>query len=45
MDLVVHFEMPAGDSKRMSEFYTKAFGWEMKRLDIARLREVSEGKY
>jgi uncharacterized protein len=25
---VVHFEMPAVDRKRMSEFYTKAFGWE-----------------
>lgn len=25
---VVHFEMPADDSKRMSEFYTKAFGWK-----------------
>jgi uncharacterized protein len=29
---VVHFEMPADDSKRMSEFYTKAFGWETNQL-------------
>lgn len=26
---VVHFEMPAKDKKRVSEFYTKVFGWEM----------------
>jgi len=25
---VVHFEVPAEDSKRMSEFYTKVFGWK-----------------
>lgn len=29
---VVHFEMPAGDSKRMSEFYTNAFGWQTQDL-------------
>ncbi len=28
MNPVVHFEMPAEDSKRMAEFYTKAFGWQ-----------------
>ena len=28
MDPVVHFEMPADDPKRMSEFYAKAFGWQ-----------------
>jgi len=28
MDPVVHFEMPAEDRKRMSGFYTKAFGWQ-----------------
>lgn len=28
MNPVVHFEMPAKDSKRMADFYTKAFGWE-----------------
>ena len=27
MNPVVHFEMPAGDTKRMADFYTKAFGW------------------
>lgn len=25
---VVHFEMPAEDKKRMSDFYTNVFGWE-----------------
>jgi len=28
MNPVVHFEMPAKDRKRMSEFYTKTFGWK-----------------
>ena len=32
MNPVVHFEMPAEDSKRMSEFYTKAFGWQVKQM-------------
>lgn len=32
MNPVVHFEMPAEDGKRMSEFYTKAFGWQIKQL-------------
>ncbi len=32
MNPVVHFEMPAKDRKRVSEFYTKAFGWNMKQL-------------
>jgi uncharacterized protein len=32
MNPVVHFEMPAEDTKRMSEFYTKAFGWEMNQM-------------
>ncbi len=27
MDSVVHFEIPADDPKRASEFYNKAFGW------------------
>lgn len=30
MDPVVHFEMPMSNESRVSEFYTKAFGWEMK---------------
>jgi hypothetical protein len=28
MDSVVHFEIPAKDPKRASDFYTKAFGWK-----------------
>ena len=27
MNPVVHFEMPADDSERMSSFYNKVFGW------------------
>lgn len=29
---VVHFEMPAEDRKRMSDFYTKTFGWKANQL-------------
>ena len=29
---VVHFEMPAEDNARVTEFYTKAFGWQMDQL-------------
>jgi uncharacterized protein len=29
---VVHFEMPAHDKKRMSEFYTLVFGWQTKMM-------------
>lgn len=29
MDSVVHFEIPAKDVKRASDFYTKAFGWQI----------------
>jgi predicted enzyme related to lactoylglutathione lyase len=29
MDSVVHFEMPYEDGKRLSEFYSKAFGWQL----------------
>ncbi len=29
MDSVVHFEIPAKNLKRASEFYTKAFGWQI----------------
>ena len=32
MNPVVHFEMPAVDSKRMSEFYSRAFGWQTNTL-------------
>ncbi len=28
MNSVVHFEMPAEDTKRMADFYSKAFGWK-----------------
>lgn len=28
MNPVVHFELPAKDTKRMSQFYQKAFGWQ-----------------
>jgi uncharacterized protein len=29
MDSVVHFEIPAKDVKRASDFYSKAFGWNL----------------
>lgn len=29
---VVHFEMPAKDKKRVADFYTKAFDWNMMQL-------------
>ena len=32
MDPVVHFEMPAGDRKRMADFYTTVFGWKTQML-------------
>ena len=32
MNPVVHFEMPATDRKRMSEFYEKTFGWQTKMM-------------
>jgi predicted enzyme related to lactoylglutathione lyase len=32
MKPVVHFEMPADDKKRMADFYTKVFGWQMQFL-------------
>lgn len=32
MNPVVHFEMPAKDKKRVAEFYTKVFGWNMQQL-------------
>jgi uncharacterized protein len=28
MNPVVHFELPAGDTKRMAGFYTRVFGWQ-----------------
>ena len=32
MNPVVHFEMPYKDPKRVSKFYSSAFGWDMKYL-------------
>ncbi len=32
MNPVVHFEMPAKDKKRVADFYTKVFGWNMQQL-------------
>lgn len=29
---VVHFEMPAKDRQRVSDFYSKVFGWKMNQL-------------
>lgn len=29
---VVHFEMPAKDKKRVSNFYSKVFGWNMQQM-------------
>ena len=32
MNPVVHFEMASEDGKRMSNFYTKVFGWQTQQL-------------
>jgi hypothetical protein len=32
MNPVVHFEMPAGDRKRMAGFYSEVFGWKTELL-------------
>lgn len=32
MNPVVHFEIPAEDKKRMSDFYSKVFGWKTEML-------------
>jgi uncharacterized protein len=32
MDSVVNFEIPADDTERAREFYTRAFGWGMNRV-------------
>lgn len=32
MNPVVHFEMPADDNKRVSEFYSNVFGWKMNEM-------------
>jgi hypothetical protein len=52
MNPVVHFEMPAEDRKRMSEFYTRVFGWKTEQLGedmgnyvLATTTEVDEKGY
>lgn len=32
MNPVIHFEMPADDRKRMTDFYTNVFGWKTQQL-------------
>jgi predicted enzyme related to lactoylglutathione lyase len=32
MNPVIHFEMPAEDRKRMSNFYTNVFGWQTQQM-------------
>lgn len=32
MDPVTHFEMPAKDKNRASQFYSRVFGWQMQQL-------------
>ncbi|MEW6604236.1 MAG: VOC family protein [Thermoproteota archaeon] len=32
MNSVIHFEMPAESRKRMTDFYTKVFGWKTQQL-------------
>ncbi len=51
MNSVVHFEMPAEDRQRVSEFYSKVFGWQMTQLGpemgdylIAYTSEVDENR-
>jgi predicted enzyme related to lactoylglutathione lyase len=50
-DPVVHFEMPYQDHQRVMDFYSKAFGWHMQKLDsdmddyvLAGTTEVDENK-
>jgi predicted enzyme related to lactoylglutathione lyase len=40
MDSVVHFEIPAKDSKRASAFYSKAFGWQFEKYPGFEYRRV-----
>ena len=32
MNPVIHFEMPAENKKRMTSFYTRAFGWQTRQM-------------
>lgn len=34
MNPVVHFEMPAVDKKRMVDFYSRTFGWQMEEMGL-----------
>lgn len=34
MNPVVHFEMPYKNRDRVAKFYTRAFGWRMKKLGV-----------
>jgi predicted enzyme related to lactoylglutathione lyase len=52
MNPVVHFEMPAVDAKRMSDFYAQAFGWkaqtfgpEMGNYTLVTTTEMGENKF
>lgn len=52
MNPVVHFEMAAGDTKRMSKFYNQVFGWETEELGpemgnyiLVTTSEVGEDKF
>lgn len=46
MNPVVHFEMPSEDSKRMADFYSKAFGWQTQILgeDMGNYTIVTTGE-
>jgi predicted enzyme related to lactoylglutathione lyase len=33
MSRIIHFEIPADNPERASEFYTKAFGWQIQKWD------------
>lgn len=33
-DPIVHFEIPADDTERAQNFYSKTFGWDIKRFDM-----------
>lgn len=34
MNGVVHFEIPATDPDKLSEFYTQLFGWQISKMDM-----------
>lgn len=51
MNPVVHFEMPSKDKQRVSDFYSKAFGWHMQKMGpemgnyvLAMTTEVDENR-